>query len=134
MDWIAQQSQIEDTLAQYQNTLDVPIAACPRQVEKLVTYIHTHLFDYDLSVSAAKQACGIRNNNISIRFKRTIGVGAREYVTLKRVEAAQLLLRQDHNISSIANALGYEHLESFTRVFVRIYGRCPSKYRLELSR
>lgn len=129
MDWLTQQTQIEHTLKQYQATLDPPCASWPCNVATLVDYLHEHLFDEELSVARAKEACNIRNNNISIRFKRVVGLSIREYVARKRIEAARVLLKRSHTIANVAFSVGYGHAETFNRVYRRIQGHCPSESR-----
>jgi two-component system response regulator YesN len=74
----------------------------------------------------------VKNNNISTYFRQTVGMGIREYIEDKRMQAAmQLLAHQELAIFLIGLGIGYLHEESFTRAFRRRCGRTPSEYRRE---
>jgi AraC-like DNA-binding protein len=97
----------------------------------MLSYIHEHLFDPMLSVSTVKMACGIRNNNIAMRFRIFIGFGVRDYIEWLRMKAAlQLLAHQHLEVFLIGLAVGYTYHESFCRTFHRLFACTPSEYRL----
>lgn len=102
-------------------------AYLPREIAALLDFIHSNLFDRSLNVSTAKSSCHIRNNNISTRFRTTLGLGIREYIETLRLEAAARLLRSHRfEVYLIAMAVGYEHQETFCRAFQRHFGYSPS--------
>ena len=102
-------------------------AYLPREIAVLLEFIHNHLFDPALNVNAARNSCHIRNNNISARFRTTLGMGIREYIEALRLEAASRLLRSRRfEVYLIAMAVGYEHQETFCRAFQRRFGCSPS--------
>jgi AraC-like DNA-binding protein len=77
----------------------------------------------------------VRNNNISTYFKRAVGIGIREYIEDKRMQAAmRLLAHEDLGIFLIGLGIGYSHEESFTRAFRRRLGCTPSAYRKEIMK
>jgi AraC-like DNA-binding protein len=103
----------------------------PRDIEEILGSIHGALFDPSLNVSSVKARCGIRNNNISTRFRRLLGVGIREYIEDLRMRAADRLLRDGGlEVYLVAMAVGYDHHETFHRAFQRRFGRTPSEHRL----
>ena len=61
---------------------------------------------------------------------------ARPYTQLvqeKRLAQAAFLLRNtDRNVDDIANAVGYENLGYFHRIFREGYGCSPREYRLQI--
>ncbi|MEA2564110.1 MAG: two-component system, response regulator YesN [Acidobacteriota bacterium] len=102
-------------------------AYLPREIAALLDFIHGNLFDSTLNVSSARSNCRIRNNNISARFRTTLGVGIREYIEALRLEGALRLLRDRRfEVYLIAMAVGYEHQETFCRAFQRHFGCPPS--------
>jgi len=65
-------------------------------------------------------------------FVRTIGLGPRRYLEERRVEhAARALLETDRPIAEIARAVGYGDPYHFSRVFRRVTGVSPRRYRMQ---
>ena len=130
MDLWQQNRLIDDQLAKF--TAGLSDANKPNgQITEVLRTIHVNLFDEGLNAARVKQLCLIGNHNISCRFKHIIGVGIHDYIEMKRVEAAKLLLQQTTiEISTIAFKLGYAYQESFSRAFRRRAGCCPKEYRL----
>lgn len=103
------------------------IACLSREIAEVLEFIHAHLFDSTLKVKRVKQSCRIRNNNISTRFRMSVGLGIREYIEALRLESALSLLRQQRfEIYLVGMAVGYEHQETFCRAFQRHFGFLPS--------
>ncbi len=103
----------------------------PPQVGKVLDYIHDHLFDPMLNAAAVRAGCAIHNHNISTRFRRIVGVGIRDYIEAKRLDAAAdvLLRHRDIEASLIGMAVGYSYEETFSRAFRRRFECPPSVYR-----
>jgi len=107
-----------------------PSGIFSRDVNRLVTAIHDKLFDPALNVKTLKAHCQIHDNNISAYFKLEAGVTLKRYIESMRMEAAGLLLRLSKlSQMNIAYLLGYAHIETFHRVFVRCVGCTPGGYR-----
>jgi AraC-like DNA-binding protein len=63
-------------------------------------------------------------------FLRAMGRGPRRYLEERRIErAARALAETDHKIIKIAEAEGYDDPYHFSRVFQRVMGLSPRKYR-----
>lgn len=102
----------------------------PSDVEKAVRYIHAHLFEEALGVQEVKAGCGLRSNNLSSRFKLSVGMGIRAYIENCRLQAAmRLLWHEDLEVYLVGHAVGYAYPESFTRAFTRSVGCTPSEFR-----
>ena len=66
-------------------------------------------------------------------FKTATGINFTEYLARVRVEKAKnLLLNPNHRISEVAFASGFQSLSHFNRVFRRIAGESPTRYRDKL--
>jgi AraC-like DNA-binding protein len=77
----------------------------------------------------------LNNNNISSWFKRHVGLGMRRYIEVRRMEAAQGLLRHaDLTVLQIAWSVGYAYPESFARAFKRHTGQSATDFRVEVLR
>lgn len=69
---------------------------------------------------------------LSREIKRKTGKTYTEIVQEKRLaQAAFLLKNTDRNVSDISNAVGYENVSYFHRIFAQSYGKSPKHYRDE---
>ncbi len=134
VDAVMQERLIRQELDKFSTTIsEVEMSALPREVRKILQRIHQDLFEPTLKVFELKRKCGVRNNNISTDFKRAVGMGIREYIEDRRIQAAmRLLSHRELEIFLIGFTIGYEHEESFTRAFRRRMGYTPSQYRREI--
>jgi AraC-like DNA-binding protein len=132
---VAQKRLLKEKLDHFKATLEVENALWSRSIRMLLEYIHAHLFEPTLKVSAARRQCRAKNNNISTYFRQSLGMGMREYIELRRMQAAtQLLAHEELEIFLIGLGVGYAHEESFARAFRRRFGCSPSEYRKELAK
>jgi two-component system response regulator YesN len=77
----------------------------------------------------ANEVC-LSSKYLSRIFKQNTGVRFRDYkLTLKINEAKALLKKTGYNIDQISEKLGYQNTESFIRMFKKIAGTTPTKYR-----
>lgn len=106
------------------------------EIREVLRCIHSDPFDAKLSVKTLKSRCGIRDNNVSCRFRCEMGVTIKLYIERQRMEAARQLLVLEHGlgIAEIAQLVGYDHLQTFYRCFRRRFGCTPAIYRVERGR
>lgn len=70
--------------------------------------------------------CRTSRATLARRFRATYGTTMREYLRLRRLEAAyRLLEREGVSVTDAAYAVGYESLPSFSRAFHEHYGKAP---------
>jgi AraC-like DNA-binding protein len=123
-----QKDRIAAALLRLKAAIPPPAPDVPAEVAHAVADIHRHLFDPALDVTAVRRRCGLRNNNISTRFRSVLGEGIREYIERLRLEAASELLASGNlEIFLVALAVGYNHQETFSRAFQRYFGFAPSE-------
>ncbi len=107
----------------------------PPEVQSILRCIAVDLFDPTLSVKTLKVRCGIRDNNVSSRFRLQLGCSIRGYVESLRMATATRLLQQgDLNILTVATLVGYDRLETFYRAFRRRFSSTPVAYRRKAKR
>ena len=71
--------------------------------------------------------------SLSREIKRKTGKTYTQLVQQRRLaQAAFLLKNTDRNIDDIANAVGYENMGYFHRIFRETYGLSPRNYRLQI--
>lgn len=97
------------------------------------------LFDNDriflnpnLKVSDIATEIGTNRTYVSAFFNKEAGCTFYDYVNKYRIDyACNLLLNSEENIVQIAEKSGFNCSQSFIRVFSKIKGTSPTKYRKE---
>ncbi|WP_028549469.1 helix-turn-helix domain-containing protein [Paenibacillus sp. UNC451MF] len=102
-------------------------------VQNMIDYMKKHLGE-NVGVQEISASIGISVSLASQIFKQETNETIHEYFTKLRIErAAELLLETSSKISDIAQMVGYQHENSFIRVFRKYKDITPGKYR-ELMR
>lgn len=98
------------------------VAAC-------LDYIHYHLHER-LTVAILAEHVHLNPTYLSELFAREVGTPISRYVTAKRMEAAENMLRYSkYSIAEIARILAYRSQSHFTKVFKEHAGMTPGEYR-----
>jgi AraC-like DNA-binding protein len=78
---------------------------------------------------------GLGRSAFSSRFTRLVGQPVHDYIVLRRMEEAALMLESsDDTIAQIAARVGYQTATAFSKVFRRHHGLSPGRYRAEKGR
>ena len=97
-----------------------------KEVIKIIDEKYLHGLDRLLLA----ESVGVHPDNLSKQFKTYTGKKLGDYIyELRIIEAAKRLIETDDNIIDIAFAVGFESLRTFNRVFPKIMGITPDKYR-----
>jgi AraC-like DNA-binding protein len=98
---------------------------------QLLRYVETHYVDGSLTELAEQLHYDLYS--LSREIKRKTGKNYTQLVQEKRLaQAAFLLKNTDRNVDDIANAVGYENMGYFHRIFKDTYGVSPRHYRLQI--
>ncbi len=90
--------------------------------------------DNDLSLNEVAKAVNMSAFHFCRMFKKSVGLSFTEYVARVRVEKAKNLLLNPHRrISEAAFESGFQSLSQFNRVFLKVVGCSPSRYRAGLK-
>jgi AraC-like DNA-binding protein len=104
----------------------------PPVITRAKDYITAHQAE-DLTLSQVAQAVNTSTFYFCKIFRRVTGLNFTDYVSRVRIEKARnLLLNRNLRISEIAFEVGFQSLTHFNRVFKRILGVSPTKYRSRL--
>lgn len=104
----------------------------PPAITKAKQYIQEHQAD-EISLGDVAGAVNTSTFYFCKMFKKSTGINFTEYLARVRVEKAKnLLLNPNHRISEVAFASGFQSLSHFNRVFRRIAGQSPTRYREKL--
>ena len=85
---------------------------------------------YDVSLDSISDILNINSSYFSMLFKKSFGANFVDYLTDLRISAAKELLADPFLAAAeIANMVGYESPNYFTRVFKKTTGMTPTEYR-----
>jgi YesN/AraC family two-component response regulator len=98
-------------------------------VQRAVAFIDAHL-DTDLSLDQVAREAGMSKFHFCRHFKSETGLTFREYLAQRRIaRAAELLSKGNRAVSEVYLDVGFKDLSHFGRVFRKITGQAPSRYR-----
>jgi AraC family transcriptional regulator len=104
-------------------------ARATRRFRKVVTHIESNLSGTIL-VGALATIAGVSYSCFHRTFRSCFGVTPHAYVTVKRIEFAQvLMLTTNESLSQISLACGMTDQPHFTRIFRRLTGKTPGQWR-----
>lgn len=105
----------------------------PLVIQKAKQYIAERQTE-DLSLGEVAKAVNTSTFHFCKLFRKATGLTFTDYVSRVRIEKAKnLLLNPNLRISEIAYEVGFQSLTHFNRVFKKISGQSPTKYRSSLS-
>ena len=97
-------------------------------------YLQHNYMLYGVSLDSISEILNINSSYFSMLFKKSFGVNFVDYLTELRINAARELLADPFlTAAEIANMVGYESPNYFTRVFKKTTGMTPTEYRKRQS-
>ena len=104
-------------------------------IGEIRSLIDSHYADPDLSLSSVADMLGMNPNYISTLIKEETGIPFTRMVSQRRMDAARELLETTGmQINAIAEAVGFQSVISFNRVFKQTVGMTPGEYRKNAQR
>lgn len=98
-------------------------------ISNILKYIDDNI-GFDLSLNSIANKFDINISCLSILFKNRTGIYFKDYVLRKKVEKAQILLRDPRlRIKEVSNIVGYQDEKYFTNIFKKFTGMTPSQYK-----
>ncbi len=94
-------------------------------------YMEAHLSE-PITRDQVAQAVYLTSPYFSSLFKKVTGMTYSDYLVEIRISRARKLLRKKLSIRDIAEAVGYQNLKYFNRIFKNKVGCLPSEYRRRL--
>lgn len=127
---------IEDLCYLLQDVVESFMSAMFNQLDKgnpcirrALSYMAEH-FSEPLTLENVARAVELSPSYFSTLFHQVVGVNFREHLCRIRVEESkQLLASTDYSLTNIALAVGFADQSYFCKVFKRIVGMTPGKYR-----
>ena len=100
-----------------------------RLIDNVVTEIREHYME-DISLTSLAGKYNVSMGRLSEMIKEHLNVNFSDYIATLRIQRAKELLRDDSlSIQEIAEIVGYNDYFYFTKVFKKVAGISPSKYR-----
>lgn len=119
---------LQDLLGNIISSLD-NLSARGRVIYDVERYIQRH-YQEELSIPAIAQTVYLTPTYLCYLFKKSTGKTLNSYITEVKMEKAKELLKNPSlKLSDIATMLGYGSQNYFTRIFTKVYGVNPTKYR-----
>jgi transcriptional regulator GlxA family with amidase domain len=99
-------------------------------IEKAVNYMHNN-YQNPMPLDEIAIECDVSKVHLSREFKKKIGIGLSEYISIYRMKKAKelLLTRDKMSICEIAFSCGFNDSNYFSWLFKKTYGVTPSQYR-----
>ncbi len=99
-------------------------------LERAVCFVQEHYATKGLQLAVISRAAGLSPQYLCRVFKQCFGISTMHYVTAYRVQKAEgLLLNSTSSCSEIAEAIGFESVHTLSRIFRKIRGVSPMRYR-----
>ncbi|NHN30410.1 helix-turn-helix domain-containing protein [Paenibacillus agricola] len=98
---------------------------------KIVKYVEDNYADTNLNISMIGDSFGMKATYLSKLFKDQSGEGLLDFINKLRIEKAKDLLKAEEvPIMEIANRSGFNDLNTFMRIFKKLEGVTPGKYKI----
>ena len=103
-----------------------------RMIDNVIQEIRAHYME-DIQLTGLAAKYNISTGRLSTMIKEELAMNFSEYVSQLRIQRAkELLADESMSIQEIAEIVGYNDYFYFTKVFKKIQGISPSKYRKSL--
>jgi AraC-like DNA-binding protein len=98
-------------------------------LDELLAKVEMEMDNSDLNVKLLSKMLGISSTNLYRKIKGLTGQTATEFIRNIRLKrAAQLLRKEQLNVSEVMYMVGFTHPSYFTRCFKDLYGVSPKAY------
>ena len=100
--------------------------------KRLTDYIDANL-DQPIKLKDLADVAGLSEFHLQRSFKETCGVTPQAFITRRRLDLAQRLIREDEPLTQVAVMCGFSSQAHLSRVFKSGVGLTPSAYRLAIA-
>ena len=106
------------------------IVPASRNLRRALIYIQTHISE-PITLDTLSDVCHISKQHLIRRFKEELGTTPIAYINQLKVSRTKEYLQRHPEIpiNEVCAELGFEDPLYFSRLFSKIYGESPSKYR-----
>ena len=109
---------------------DIQTNRALKMISDIEEYIDAHYMNNNLSNTLIADEFNITGQYLSVLFKKYRKENLQNYIARVRVEYAKELLKNNkYTVFQIANMVGYSNDIGFIRVFKKLEGITPGKFR-----
>jgi signal transduction histidine kinase/AraC-like DNA-binding protein len=105
-----------------------PATLTDKFIEQLHTLLEAHLDDTEFRVDELAHAIGMSRRTLHRKMASVANVTVNDFIRQHRLTRGAQLLRDGHNVSEAAYAVGFESPSYFSTVFKDFFGKTPSQY------
>jgi len=99
------------------------------KISEIAAYIHEH-YPEPITLESVAKAFYISPSYLSRVFVKLTGFHFREYIQVVRIREAEKRLRSSKDkVQAIAEQVGFDHIAHFNRIFKKMTGLSPLRYR-----
>ena len=99
-----------------------------RFIEKMNSIVEDNIANSDFSIADITTALAISRSLLHVKMKSNLGMSMGDYIRKKRLDKAQQMLRQGHNVSETAYATGFADPNYFSKTFKKHLGISPTDF------
>lgn len=104
-----------------------------KRILKSLRHIHKNI-DKPVDLEELAELCFLTKDHFIRLFKKEMGCTPVKFINRKKIEKAQLkLLVDDAHIKDIAYGLGFDNIPYFNRLFAKITGESPGRYKKKMQ-
>ncbi|MEK6266463.1 MAG: response regulator [Clostridium sp.] len=104
-----------------------------QEIENVLLYIEER-YRENISLDEVAKYINLTPSYVSKLFKKKLGVNFNTYLTTRKInEAKRMLKEENENINEIAFIVGYNEPNYFCKVFKKIEGMTPTKFRQNIT-
>lgn len=104
-----------------------------KRILKCIYFIHKNI-DESIDINNLAEICYLTKDHFIRLFKKEMNCTPRKYINQKKIETAQLrILIDDASIKDIAYGLGFDNVSYFNRLFTKITGERPGRYKKKIN-
>jgi len=108
---------------------------CTKEIylKKAVEYIAKNHYNHNLSISKVSSYIGVNRGYLWSIFKDYLNLSPQEFLINFRMDRASKLLKNNSlSVADISRSVGYQDPLTFSKIFKKVKGIPPSKYRKDL--
>lgn len=111
------------------STLDLAVAKHSDAIHKVINYIRNN-YQNKISLTEISDYVFLSKSYLSTTFKEEMGLSITDYINKFRIEKSKALLTESEmTLIEIALFCGFEDQSYFTKIFKKVTGVSPKKYR-----
>ncbi len=98
------------------------------KMREIINYIENNITQ-PIKITDLANLCGYSGSYFSTYFRECVGCTPSRYINLKKVELAKTMMMSTNlNVTQVSEALGFESVHYFSKVFKKIVGMPPITY------